>query len=120
MAMLRLRQAAGSAVPTRLLYSSRSLEDVIYRDELDRLVASGTGLEVILTLTREQPQAWTGFHRRIDPEMLSAVAWPPAAAAIDLRLRSDAARRDRPRTSLVNLGHEPARIKTERFGPTGG
>ncbi|HEY6781691.1 MAG TPA: ferredoxin reductase [Candidatus Dormibacteraeota bacterium] len=119
MAMLRLRQAAGSAVPTRLLYSSRSLEDVIYRDELDRLVAMGSGLAVIHTLTRSVPEGWQGLHRRIDTAMLSTVAWPPADRPLifvcgPTPLVESAAE------SLVNLGHEPARIKTERFGPTGG
>ncbi len=119
MAMLRLRQAAGSAVPTRLLYSSRSLEDVIYRDELDRLVATGSGLAVIHTLTRSVPEGWQGLHRRIDTAMLSTVAWPPAERPLifvcgPTPLVESAAE------SLVNLGHEPAHIKTERFGPTGG
>src|SRR6266704_6453396 len=66
MAMLRHRTAVGSTVPTRLLYSSRSSEDVIYRDELDRLVRSTTMLEVAQTLTRMQPPGWTGYNRRID------------------------------------------------------
>jgi ferredoxin-NADP reductase len=119
MAMLRLRQAAGSAVPTRLLYSSRSLEDVIYRDELDRLVAMGSGLAVIYTLTRSLPEGWQGLHQRIDTAMLSPVAWPPAERPLifvcgPTPLVESAAE------SLVNLGHEPAHIKTERFGPTGG
>ena len=119
MAMLRLRQAAGSAVPTRLLYSSRSLEDVIYRDELDRLVATGSGLAVIHTLTRSVPEGWQGLHRRIDTAMLSTVAWPPGERPLifvcgPTPLVESAAE------SLVNLGHEPAHIKTERFGPTGG
>jgi ferredoxin-NADP reductase len=119
MAMLRLRESAGSTVPARLLYSSRSLEEVIYRDELDRLVASTTGLEVFLTLTRAQPQDWKGFRRRIDAEMLSAVAWSPSEQPLAFvcgptPLVESAA------NALVNLGHEPARIKTERFGPTGG
>src|SRR3989442_2989858 len=70
MAMLRHRAAVGSNVPTRLLYSSRSLEDVIYRDELDRLVKSSTMLEVVHTLTRAQPPGWTGYARRIDSKML--------------------------------------------------
>jgi ferredoxin-NADP reductase len=119
MAMLRLRQAAGSGIPTRLLYSSRSLEDVIYRDELDRLVATGSGLAVIHTLTRSVPEGWQGLHRRIDTAMLSTVAWPPAERPLifvcgPTPLVESAAE------SLVNLGHEPAHIKTERFGPTGG
>ena len=119
MAMLRLRQGAASTVPTRLLYSSRSLEDVIYREELDQFVALGTGLEVIHTLTRGVAEGWTGFHRRIDTEMLSAVAWPPSEQPLSFicgptPLVESAAE------SLVHLGHEPHHIKTERFGPSGG
>src|SRR5437660_5878105 len=68
MAMLRHRAAIGSTVPTRLLYSSRSLDVVIYRDELDRLVKSSTMLEVVQTLTRVQPPGWTGYQRRIDTQ----------------------------------------------------
>src|SRR6266436_1828880 len=70
MAMLRHRAAIGSAVATRLLYSSRSFEEVIYRDELDRLVKDTTMLEVVQTLTRVQPPGGTGYARRIDTEML--------------------------------------------------
>src|ERR1700676_5204977 len=75
MAMIRHRGAAGSTIPTRLLYSSRSYSDIIYRDELDRLVSSSTMLEMVQTLTRVQPPGWTGYQRRIDTEMLREVAW---------------------------------------------
>jgi ferredoxin-NADP reductase len=119
MAMLRLRHAGGSQVPTRLLYSSRSLEDVIYRDELDRLAADGTGLEVLHTLTRSQPDGWTGLSRRIDTTMLTAVAWPAAERPL-IFVCGPTPLVESVAESLVHLGHEPARIKTERFGPTGG
>ncbi len=93
MAMLRLRHAAGSAVPTRLLYSSRSLEDVIYRDELDRLVVdeSRVGGDPHL-----DPHPARGLgrapspHRRCDAHRGGLAA---GRAAADLRLRADAARR---------------------------
>jgi ferredoxin-NADP reductase len=119
MAMLRHRAAVGSSIPSRLLYSSRSLEDVVYRDELDRLVATGTGLEVVHTLTRAQPPGWSGYRRRIDREMLAEVAWPPnhrplAFVCGPTPLVESVAE------ALVELGHEPGRIRTERFGPTGG
>src|SRR6266536_2426582 len=55
MAMIRHRSAVGRTVPTRLLYSSRSYADIIYRDELERLVRNTTMLEVVQTLTRVQP-----------------------------------------------------------------
>ena len=118
MAMLRHRAAVGSTVPTRLLYSSRSLEDVIYRDELDRLRMSSPMLEVVQALTRAQPPGWTGYARRIDSQMLREVAWPveqrPLAYICGPTPFVETAA-----ASLVALGHEPARIKTERFGPTG-
>jgi ferredoxin-NADP reductase len=118
MAMIRHRRAAASSAPTRLLYSSRSLEDVIYREELDRLGAAGDGLEVVHTLTRDQPPGWTGYGRRIDAEMLREVAWDAAEAQSFVcgptRLVENVA------GELVDLGYEPSRVKTERFGPTGG
>ena len=113
-AMLRHRAAAGATTPARLLYSARSLEDVIYREELERLDA-----EVVLTLTRAQPPGWGGYARRIDEEMLREVAWPPddsphVFVCGPTRLVESVA------SALVAVGHDPALIKTERFGPTGG
>jgi ferredoxin-NADP reductase len=118
MAILRHRAAIGSVVPTRLLYSSRSQADVIYRDELDQLTKSSPALEVIYTLTRAQPSGWMGYHRRVDQEMLREVAWasdqgPLAFVCGPTPFVETVA------ASLVTLGHEPARIKTERFGATG-
>src|SRR6478736_8570725 len=76
MAMIRTRAAAGDDTETRLLYSSRSQDDVIYRDELERL--SGNGPTVVHTLTDSQPPGWTGYARRVDPEMLAEVTPRPA------------------------------------------
>src|SRR3989440_3031526 len=118
MAMLRHRAAAGSTVPTRLLYSSRSFEDVIYRDELDRLDQADQMLEVVQTLTRAQPSGWTGYHRRIDTDMLREVAWPPDQRPLAL-ICGPTPFVETAAASLVTLGHKPGRIKTERFGPTG-
>ena len=118
MAMIRHRAAVGSTIPTRLLYSSRSFEEVIYRDELGRLVRSTTMLEVVHTLTRVQPPGWTGYHRRIDAEMLREVAWPPDQHPLAF-ICGPTPFVETAAASLVTLGYEPARIKTERFGPTG-
>jgi ferredoxin-NADP reductase len=119
MAMIRHRSAAGSSAPTRLLYSSRTIEDVIYREELDRLGAGGDGLEVLHTLTRSRPADWSGYDRRIDAEILAEVAWPAGNGALAFvcgptRLVESVA------GSLVDLGYDPSRVRTERFGPTGG
>src|SRR6266496_2262633 len=118
MAMLRHRAAASSTVATRLLYSSRSLEDVIYRDELDELMKSSTMLEVVQTLTRAQPPGWTGYARRIDTQMLREVAWPVEQRPLAF-ICGPTPFVETAAASLVELGHEPGLIKTERFGPTG-
>jgi ferredoxin-NADP reductase len=119
MAMLRHRAAVGSSAPARMLYSSRSPEDVIYSRELERLAASGDGLGVAHTLTRRQPPGWTGYSRRIDPAMLEEVGWP-ADARPAVYVCGPTPLVEAVAGTLVELGHEPARIKTERFGPTGG
>src|SRR6202163_4162830 len=118
MAMLRHRATVGSTVATRLLYSSRSFEDIIYRDELERLVRNTTMLEVVYILTRMQPPGWTGYARRIDIEMLREVAWPAEQRPLAF-ICGPTPFVETAAASLVTLGHEPARIKTERFGPTG-
>jgi ferredoxin-NADP reductase len=118
MAMLRHRAAVGSTIPTRLLYSSRSSDDVIYRDELERLVKSSTLLEIVQTLTRVQPPGWTGYARRIDTQMLREVAWPLDQRPL-MFICGPTPFVETAAASLVALGHDPARIKTERFGPTG-
>jgi ferredoxin-NADP reductase len=119
MAMARHRAAAGSTVPARLLYSSRSLDDVIYRDELDRLTRAGDGFEVVNTLTRVQPPGWTGYSRRVDERMLGEVAWPAADSPATF-ICGPTPLVESVAGTLTALGHEPRRVKTERFGPTGG
>jgi ferredoxin-NADP reductase len=119
MAMARHHAAIGSDAPMRLLYSSRSLEDVIYAEELDRLAADGGAFEVAHTLTRSQPPGWTGFARRVDRAMLQEVAWP-AAREPSVFVCGPTPFVEAVATLLVELGHRPQRVKTERFGPTGG
>jgi ferredoxin-NADP reductase len=76
MAMIRARATTGSDTRMCLLFSARAWDDVIYRDELERL--EGGGLTVVRTLTRSQPAGWSGYARRIDAQMLREVG-PPAA-----------------------------------------
>jgi ferredoxin-NADP reductase len=117
MAMIRARAAAGSDVDTRLLFSSRSWEDVIYREELERL--GGDGLTVIHTLTRSRPPGWTGYARRVDAEMLADVG-PSPTERPGVYVCGPTPFVEAVAEALVQLGHEPHRVKTERFGPTGG
>jgi ferredoxin-NADP reductase len=116
MAMIRTRAAAGDDTETRLLYSPRSPDDLIYRDELERL--SGNGLTVAYTLTASQPPGWTSYARRVDREMLAEVAPGPAEQP---RLFSCGPTPfvEAVAETLVQIGHEAGSIKTERFGPTG-
>jgi ferredoxin-NADP reductase len=115
-AMLRERRRSGSEVPARLLYSSRSPGDVIYRAELDQLT---DGVEVVQTLTREQPEGWTGYARRVDAKLLGEVAWPAEQGPLAF-VCGPTSFVESVADGLVALGYPPARVKTERFGPTGG
>jgi ferredoxin-NADP reductase len=118
MAMLRHRAAAGVTTPARLLYSARSLKDVIYRDELVRLAEADESLDVLYTLTRAQPEGWSGYSRRVDEEMLAEVAYGngKGVAFVCGPTRFVEAVAD----GLVAVGYAPERVRTERFGPTGG
>lgn len=119
MAMIRHRAARGSTIPTRLLFSSRDFDEIIYRQELERLSVADPSLVVVHTLTRRQPPSWRGYHRRIDKEMLGEVAWPPAEQP-QAFVCGPTALVETVASLLVDLGHDPRRVKTERFGPTGG
>ena len=123
MAMLRHRAAsgeAGRAVPARLLLSSRSLADIIYREELERLGSAPGGPGIVHTLTRERPPTDSrSYARRIDAPMLAEVGFPPAAAP-KVFVCGPTPMVEAVTEALVGLGHEPGRVKTERFGATGG
>jgi ferredoxin-NADP reductase len=114
-AMLRHRSRVGSSVPVRLLYSVRSLAEVIYHSEL---AEEPDGVQVIYTLTRQQPPGWTGYARRVDPAMIAEVAWPVAQAP-QTYVCGPTNFVEAVATDLVALGYPPQRVKTERFGATG-
>jgi ferredoxin-NADP reductase len=118
MAMLRHRAARASTIDTRLLVSARSLSDVLYRDELDKLAAAD-GVTVHQTLTRDAPAGWGGFARRVDAEMLASIGPAPAQGPAAF-VCGPTAFVERAADLLVELGHDPAMIRAERFGPTGG
>jgi ferredoxin-NADP reductase len=119
MAMIRHRAATASSTPMRLLYSAKKLEDVIYRAELVELASRGEGLEVFFTLTREQPPGWEGFGRRVDRELLAEVGWPAKDDPLAL-VCGPTGFVEAVASALVESGLPPERVKTERFGPTGG
>jgi ferredoxin-NADP reductase len=116
--MLRHWVAGSHAVPVRLLYSSRSLDEVIYRDELLGYAAEYDSVEVRLALTREWPEDYTGHTGRIDPALLAVLAGPPEAHPL-IYVCGPSGFVEVAAAWLVELGHAPRRIRTERFGPTG-
>ena len=113
--ILRHRQRIGATTPARLIYSARSLADVIYRDELDRY---HNGVEVIYTLTRNAPPGWTGRTGRVDGALLADVAWPVSQDPLTFAC-GPTSLVETVAAGLVGLGYPPGRVKTERFGATG-
>ena len=119
MAMIRERVASASSVSSRLRASARSWDDVIYRSELQEIERETTGIEVIHALTRSQPPDWAGYDRRVDREMLAEVAWPTSDRPL-CYVCGPTGFVETVASALVDLGHAPELIRTERFGPTGG
>jgi ferredoxin-NADP reductase len=112
MAMVRARRAAGSRVPFRLIYSARTKGDVFYAEELRKRVRDDMGLDVTYVFTREE-QA-----RRINVGDISTAGWP-ADFEPDCFVCGPTGFVETVANVLVALGHDPRRVKTERFGPTG-
>ena len=91
----------------RVLVSARDPDDVLFARELETL-----DTEVVPTYTRWAPRGWTGYARRVDRAMLREVDLPGARVYVcgpTPFVESVA-------NDLVALGHDPATIRTERFG----
>jgi ferredoxin-NADP reductase len=118
LSMLRHRAGARSMVPTSLVYSAKTRDDVIAFEEVAALASSDPSLHLFETLTRAQPEGWQGYSRRIDRDMLVDALQPlggrPQTFICGPTLLVEAAAE-----VLVGLGLAPGQIKTERFGPTG-
>jgi ferredoxin-NADP reductase len=114
--ILRHRRRLGDDTPARLLYSARTLADVIYRDELERY---RDGAQVSYTLTRAQPAGWAGHSGRINRALLAEVAWPAKANPVAY-VCGPTSFVETAAATLVDLGYPPDRVKTERFGGTEG
>ncbi len=117
MAMLRHRVAQADDTEARLLVSSRNLEDLLYAQELER-VREQTGVTVQITLTRAQPQGWTGLSRRLDAEMLSEFGPGPEQRPL-VFVCGPTAFVEHAADALLALGHSAERIHAERFGRSG-
>ncbi|MCU0490325.1 MAG: ferredoxin reductase [Chloroflexaceae bacterium] len=119
MAMARHHALAGSTTPAHLLYSARQVDNIIYHAELEQLATEDQAFAVFYTLTRGAPPGWAGFQRRIDLDMLEDVGWPPAQHPL-IYICGPTPLVEAVATMALHLGHAQGRIKTERFGPTGG
>jgi ferredoxin-NADP reductase len=115
-AILRHRRRQGSDVPARLLYSSRTPDDVIYAGELGDL---GDGVDLVQTFTRAHPPGWTGYTRRVDAAILAETAWPADESPLAF-VCGPTPFVETVAGNLVELGYLPTRVKTERFGGVGG
>jgi ferredoxin-NADP reductase len=114
--MLRHREQTAKLLAARLLYSARSLPEVIYRAELDGY--GRNGVAVTYTLTRTEPPGWSGHTGRVDADMLAEVAWPADRDALTF-VCGPTPFVETASAGLVALGYPPGRVKTERFGATG-
>jgi ferredoxin-NADP reductase len=119
MSMIRHRAAAGGKNPTALLYSSRTFDDIIYYDELEKLRAANGGPRVFHTLTRSQPAGWKRYARRIDQNMLREVV-EPLGRSVQVYICGPTLLVESAANALVQIGLNSNQIRTERFGPTGG
>ena len=116
-AIVRHHAASRSQIPLRLLYSARSFEDLIYREELEGLAAVGE-VEVTFALTRAWPDAWSGHRGRVDASLLEQTEWSPQLRPL-VYVCGPSGFVEVVATTLVGLGHDAGRVRTERFGPTG-
>lgn len=119
MAMLRHRQRAELRNPAVLLFSIRTPEEAIYQQELEAMATADTTFTLLLDYTRQVPTSWTGYHRRIDKQLLAEVV-EQFAASPECYVCGPTGLVESVATGLQELGLPAEDIKTERFGPTGG
>jgi ferredoxin-NADP reductase len=119
MAMIRARAATGSRALFRLLYATRTPEDVYYADELAARTRSDAGLAVTVAYSRRVPSGHPRPPGRIEAADLLGAGWP-AEQAPACFVCGPTGFVETVADALVSLGHDPGRIKTERFGPSGG
>jgi ferredoxin-NADP reductase len=119
MSMIRHRSVQRTKIPARLLYSSRSIDEIIFYDELETLQSGRNGLQVFHTLTHTRPDDWSGYSRRIDRAMLEQLLDPFGEAA-RIYLCGPTATVEAAADILAQLGLPPAQIRMQRFGPSAG
>jgi ferredoxin-NADP reductase len=119
MSMLRHRDRLPSRPPALLIYSARSWEDIVYRDELEAMMRRDSSFRLVYALTRQQPKDWRGHRGRINKGLLAANWFPPADNPT-IYVCGPTTFVETAASLLVEIGFDPLSIKTERFGPSGG
>ena len=119
MSILRHRDRRPSRPPALLIYSARTWEDIVYRDELKAMMRRDSSFRLVYALTRQQPDDWTGHRGRITKGLLSANWFPPAHNPA-IYVCGPTSFVETAANLLAELGFDPLSIKTERFGPSGG
>ena len=117
MAMIRTRGAVRARQPFRLVYSVRTPSDACFAKELARHVRDDPGLDVRYVYTRQTPPDWPEPAKRISVAVLNTYGWPPDFAP-DCFVCGPTGFVETAADILVALGHDPRKIKTERFGGT--
>jgi ferredoxin-NADP reductase len=119
MSMIRTRADQNGAAPFRLLYSVRDPRTLLYAGELRERAADRSGLEVVYAYTREAPEGHDRPPGRVDAALIDTVSWPPGRQSLSY-VCGPTGFVETTADLLVRAGHDPAGIRTERFGPTGG
>ncbi len=119
MAMIRSRALAGDESPFRLIYSVRDPASILYADELRRRARDDPGLDVTYAFTRTSPAGDQRPAGRVDGSLLTAGGWPPDRRPA-VFVCGPTGFVEAAANLLIDIGHDPRRIKTERFGPSGG
>src|SRR3954452_490535 len=118
MAMIRERDRAESRAPFRLVYSARSVDEALYRDELADRSSTNDRLIVDQIYTRSAPVGYERAPARISQMDLADLSWA-AGSAPRCYVCGPNGFVESVSQLLLALGHAPAMIRTERFGPTG-
>jgi len=119
MSMIRSRASAASTAPFRLLYSVREPGAAFYRNELEAIAAQGHSVQISYAYTRAAPKNWPRPVGRIDAALIANSTWPSGAVPT-CYVCGPTSFVESVSALLLSCGNKPDKVRTERFGPTGG
>lgn len=111
LAMIRAHSASASTSPMRLLYSVRSPADRFFAEEL----AASHGVDITIVYTREVPDGWPVAPGRVTKDLIAATT-TVASENPAVFVCGPTGFVEAVASALVELGHDPVAVKTERFG----